>query len=1672
MESPTTPESPGTLLVLQLKPFVTFKSQDEYLYAMKEDIAEWFTCLYKIEIGVDNFFDVLDTGVRLCKHANNVRNFAHERRQLGLLDKMQSNFVRGIKIPQYEVQFREEVRPQTFQARDNISNFIKWTKDAGIPEVLSFETDDLVLRKNEKNVVLCLLEIARIGAKLGMLAPTIVQMEEEIDAEIAGDPPPQIITCDVKSLDEMVKWLAGRCTCPVQFPIIKVGEGKYKIGDSQTLVFVRILRKHVMIRVGGGWDTLEHYLDKHDPCRCNFGGHRMSQGTGQRQSTTPRRASTPLLSQTLPSSMKSPRKHSLVSISNQGVQRPPSPVRMRSASPVPNPRKLPTQPNVTLSGSSSKSSLSSNGSNNSNVNVSKNNSVINQSPANTRLRSPSPVPSVTKKTQGVPNNRPTSPLKRCSSPAPAKRCTSPSPVRKSLSQTPSRHKILATSRSTPSTPNVQRRQLPQPKMDSCGSSERSDSTSGSGNSVPSMDQISTMTLDEFKNLLNNSLSVPNGNVSEASLDSPRSQSSCDSYRNYSASVSSKKPPVSDQKSKTWAQSRTASNVSKSFDSNYRNVKTHTILEKPELPEKPKKILTSPASWNRPKTPTSSVRPKTPVASTTNSNRPKTPSSSVTNRPKTPVSSSRPKTPVSSARPKTPTSVTSRSYTPVSSTSHDWSNKHSSVENNSTGDWSTTNSSFSNTTYDPKPDNDSLYKTSISNSNSQDSVRTRTNIKSHQNSIVNDETATRTNSQVNTSRDKTSMGSFTGMMASKFAQEDNQKINSSPIQTLSFRSNTDFKSNKSESSSTPLSNRTSIVTMKSDDTYLPPREEEKPNVAYVTINADDNKYSYTKKQGSGVPTSSNNVVEHVQSQLGFTENSKRDYNSYSEKDNSSSAMESKLDLFKKTFQSNSGIEQQNNNSEFRNNTYNRQNSQEKQMSEEILPNEKSVSDNERKNSLQQIPPRPSTPSGRCTPSLIPRPATPVGNLKEIKEKAEKLINENVSTVTRSIENLTSSIYTEQTSPISTEAPSRKLSSGQSSISAAKTITSPQSAVNTSMNANNTGRPPTPRKANILVKAQQPTANSKGSYTSQFMQRRAITPGPSRTESKIEPVRRSTTPGPSEREHSLRRSENFELDLSESVTNKLSTPRTQNVSKSANFNEARQSKTVPSSPVVQRRSRTTGAESRILAKQPAVDEENIVVTVNRSSGQHNINVQRNGESAYKSPKPTTSRIIARSPAASRPKQNTNDSSDQNRLRSRSVDVTQQNSRSQSFDRSRNKNDSGDVVLTINRSDGSHVVNKRTEAWVEDAAKTVAKTRHGSKLNKSLSHGYQRSKTPSPMDMRNNQSRSLEEIKAALSLPINGITINTEKLEAPPEDPEMYATMDKLFEEMRKKELRASVNETPGMPQNNVPNGHNDDEYSLDSNENVKRKSSVSSKPSSRQSTPSRESVSSTQARSKTPSFSRSSSSSQPVNRPASTPPRPCTPTRSKTSSRSSLQSDELSSPGQVKRSNITHATILVSKIKEILNVKPRKDVVEGPKTRIPAPASLSKTGKSRSFSNLSAATDKDNLYIRQSSGMQNGDYNGDIFDDYDDCGNEVGYYSRNNASDSNSDKSDKYRSGSGSKTPVPKIATPLSTGRTSLLNNQKDNVRSSSRLIRAMSASSLSSTTSQTLSYSAADDDGYV
>uniref|UniRef100_A0A4W5RW14 Growth arrest specific 2 like 2 n=1 Tax=Hucho hucho TaxID=62062 RepID=A0A4W5RW14_9TELE len=187
-----------------------FKSSEEYLYAMKEDLAEWLRDLYEIDIDVNNIVEALETGAVLCSHANNVTRVAGEFIQ-------KYGMVRHVQLPMNGVTFVNSAQPATFLARDNISNFISWCrKHMDIKDVLMFETDDLVLRKNEKNFVLCLLEVARRASRFGMAAPVLIQLEQEIEEEIREElelpleetPPlakPQQRTANTQNLDEMVR---------------------------------------------------------------------------------------------------------------------------------------------------------------------------------------------------------------------------------------------------------------------------------------------------------------------------------------------------------------------------------------------------------------------------------------------------------------------------------------------------------------------------------------------------------------------------------------------------------------------------------------------------------------------------------------------------------------------------------------------------------------------------------------------------------------------------------------------------------------------------------------------------------------------------------------------------------------------------------------------------------------------------------------------------------------------------------------------------------------------------------------------------------------------------------------------------------------------------------------------------------------------------------------------------------------------------------------------------------------------------------------------------------------------------------------------------------------------------------------------------------------------------
>jgi hypothetical protein len=114
----------------------------------------------------------IENGVLLCHHANNVNNAARQH----------------VLFTLENCKYRLDARAQTFNARDNVSQFIRWARCiAGVREVLMFESDDLILRKNEKNFLLCLLEIARYGAKFGVSVPALIKLEDEIEREIQHD---------------------------------------------------------------------------------------------------------------------------------------------------------------------------------------------------------------------------------------------------------------------------------------------------------------------------------------------------------------------------------------------------------------------------------------------------------------------------------------------------------------------------------------------------------------------------------------------------------------------------------------------------------------------------------------------------------------------------------------------------------------------------------------------------------------------------------------------------------------------------------------------------------------------------------------------------------------------------------------------------------------------------------------------------------------------------------------------------------------------------------------------------------------------------------------------------------------------------------------------------------------------------------------------------------------------------------------------------------------------------------------------------------------------------------------------------------------------------------------------------------------------------------------------
>lgn len=347
-------------------------AQSRQLIPLQEDLADWINKTINVDyITGDNFFDVLDNGVIVCRLARVIQEKARSAIEAGR--------AKG-SIPVIRGRCWENAARRSFFSRDNMENFIQFCRRLGVHENLLFESDDLVLHGQPRNVVLCLLEVARLAARYSLEPPGLVQLEREIAAEQERDlhclsdsgishsslswqlqspsptatprPPEKIkhsssasevattatrwldpVTTDepemrrsvsdngptgsdgvpsdtteddwsrgsaedpdevpspssspspspaeppehtgpITELDRKVRRAAEAvqrlCQCPSEkcskLKVRKVGEGRYHIAGRN--VFIRLLKgRHMMVRVGGGWDTLEHFLARHDPCQ-------------------------------------------------------------------------------------------------------------------------------------------------------------------------------------------------------------------------------------------------------------------------------------------------------------------------------------------------------------------------------------------------------------------------------------------------------------------------------------------------------------------------------------------------------------------------------------------------------------------------------------------------------------------------------------------------------------------------------------------------------------------------------------------------------------------------------------------------------------------------------------------------------------------------------------------------------------------------------------------------------------------------------------------------------------------------------------------------------------------------------------------------------------------------------------------------------------------------------------------------------------------------------------------------------------------------------------------------------------------------------------------------------------------------------------------------------------
>eukprot|EP00056_Hartaetosiga_gracilis_P010630 m.158664 g.158664 ORF g.158664 m.158664 type:complete len:1634 (+) comp13356_c0_seq6:118-5019(+) len=230
-------------------------------------VAEWMNSLLDTHLTPDTLMENLRDGKLLCSLANIIDEVEEGLREIeekeGPSDERvitrehqdMTDFVANREL--MEVHYLDEATPGSEEATSNITAFIEWAESLGIKYPAVFEKDDLTEDEDHRRVAEGILDIAyRVR---GLPLPEEVEVHRQ-SAQVIEPAQYQHVKGD--AVDEKVAEVLHFIP-QMSAKLKRVAKGKYKLGNDNRILLMRVLRDQVMVRVGGGWMDLQEYLVSH-----------------------------------------------------------------------------------------------------------------------------------------------------------------------------------------------------------------------------------------------------------------------------------------------------------------------------------------------------------------------------------------------------------------------------------------------------------------------------------------------------------------------------------------------------------------------------------------------------------------------------------------------------------------------------------------------------------------------------------------------------------------------------------------------------------------------------------------------------------------------------------------------------------------------------------------------------------------------------------------------------------------------------------------------------------------------------------------------------------------------------------------------------------------------------------------------------------------------------------------------------------------------------------------------------------------------------------------------------------------------------------------------------------------------------------------------------------------